>query len=182
VSNRTTIDQFSASFYSWLQQCLLHRAPQDDPQSYPMMMLGLAAYAVMDLLQARASSSWQLSLAMTAADTLLVVLFARVVLMVARKPERYVQTLTALAGTGAIVGLVGLPLVQMAERSRQLEQPVGGGLLLAWLLLVGWSVTVQAHIFRHALSTGIGIGLLVAGLHLVLAIGLFRLAFPVTAG
>ena len=45
-------------------------------------------------------------------------------------------------------------------------------LVLAWLLMLVWSIAVQAHIFRHALSTAYGSGLLLAGLHTVLIVTL----------
>jgi hypothetical protein len=170
-------DQLLACLSSWLNQCLMRRAPQDDPLSWSAMSWALAAYLVTDLLQARSSSGWSMSLAMTLVDTLVMVLFARVVLLVVKKTARFVQTLTSLAGTGAILGLVGLPLVQMAEQSRQVDEPMGA-LVWGWLLLLGWSIAVQAHIFRHALSTGIGAGLFVACLHLALVISLFRALFP----
>jgi hypothetical protein len=41
---------------------------------------------------------------------------------------------------------------------------------------------VQAHIFRHALSSRYGIGLLVAGLHTVVAIVLLNYFFPPAVG
>jgi hypothetical protein len=101
-------DQLLACLSSWLNQCLMRRAPQDDPLSWSAMSWALAAYLVTDLLQARSSSGWSMSLAMTLVDTLVMVLFARVVLLVVKKTARFVQTLTSLAGTGAILYRQGL--------------------------------------------------------------------------
>ncbi|GMQ87929.1 MAG: hypothetical protein BMS9Abin08_1143 [Gammaproteobacteria bacterium] len=166
---------------SWLEQSLLRRAPQADPVSATAMGWSLLAYVALDLLQARASSDWQTSLAMTALDTLIMVLFSWSVLRLTKKSARYMQTLTALAGTGAVLGLVGLPLIQQAAQAHLDEGPAGT-LVLGWLILLVWSISVQAHIYRHALSTRYGAGLLVAGLQMVLVISLLETLFPRTAG
>ena len=166
---------------SWLEQCLLRRAPQDDPFSHTGLLLALVAYLALGLLQAGASSGWVVSVGMVLADTLVMVVFTWTVLMVVNKSPRFTQTLTALAGTGAVLGLLGLPLIQLAARAHQGDGP-SGALVLGWLVLLAWSITVQAHIFRHAMSTGFGAGLMVAALHTVLAISLLETLFPRVAG
>ena len=173
--------QIGKWFLSWLEQCLLRRAPQADPVSLAALGGSLLAYLALDLLQARASSDWQTSLGMTALDMLIMVLFSWSVLRLTKKSARYLQTLTALAGTGAVLGLVGLPLIQQAARAHPGEDP-GGMLVLGWLVLLVWSISVQAHIYRHALSTRYGVGLLVAGLQMVLVISLLGTLFPQAAG
>ena len=166
---------------SWLQQCLLRRAPQDDPLSYSALQWSIVAYVLMDLLQARASSDWTASLGMTLLDTLIMLVFAWTVLLLMKKSARLVQTLTALAGTGAALGMLGLPLMLQAARTQGEDGPAGI-LVLGWLLMLGWSIAVQAHIFRHALSTRFGTGLLLAGLHTVLIVTLVETLFPRVAG
>ncbi|HHJ15448.1 MAG TPA: hypothetical protein ENJ80_02000 [Gammaproteobacteria bacterium] len=173
--------QIQAQLFSWLEQCLLRRAPQDDPLSWRRLQWALLAYIALDLAQARAGSDWTASLGMTLLDTLILILFSWSVLRVTGKTARYPQILTALAGTGLILGFVGLPLIL---RAAQLHADAGPdpGLLLGWLLLLGWSIAVQAHIYRHALSASYGAGLLVAGLQTVLAISLLETLFPRAAG
>jgi len=165
---------------SWLQQCVLRRAPQDDPFSPAGLVGALLAYGLVDVLQARAASDWPVALGMSLTDTLIVILFSWLVLLVAKKPARLAQTLTALAGTGAMLGLLGVPLMLQAG-AQQGGEP-GALLVLGWLVLLVWNISVQAHIFRHALSSRYGIGLLVAGLHTVVAIVLLDFMFPPTVG
>ena len=167
---------------SWLQQCLLRRAPQDDPLSYTALQWSIAAYVLMDLLQAGTSSDWPVSLGMTLLDTLVMILFVWALLRLMKKSARFVQTLTALAGTGTLLGIVGLPLMLQAARTTQAEDAAAGILVLSWLLMLVWSIAVQAHIFRHALSAGYATGLLVAGLHMVLIITLVETLFPRALG
>jgi CDP-diglyceride synthetase len=118
---------------------------------------------------------------MTALDVLIMILFSWSVLRLTKKSARYLQTLTALAGTGAVLGLVGLPLIQQAARAHTGEEPAAT-LVVGWLMLLVWSISVQAHIYRHALSTRYGVGLLVAGLQMVLVISLLETLFPQVAG
>jgi hypothetical protein len=165
---------------SWVQQCLLARAPQDDPLSGTALAGAVLAYLSVDVIQARTASGWTVSLAMSITDALIMVLYSWLVLRVAGKPERFAQTLTALSGTGALLGLMGVPLMLQASRVQHSGDP-GAALVVGWLMLLIWNITVQAHIFRHALSSRYGIGLLVAGLHTVVAIVLLNQFFPPTA-
>lgn len=71
--------------------------------------------------------------------------------------SRLPQTLLALAGTGFIFGLLAaLVLVQIEPGRPQPE------LALLYLGLFGWSLIVDANIYRHALSLKMGVGVLLA--------------------
>jgi len=70
---------------------------------------------------------------------------------------RLPQTLTALAGTGFIFGLLSLLILTRVDPNR--PQP---DLALFYLILFGWSLAVDAHIYRHALSIKMNIGVLLA--------------------
>jgi hypothetical protein len=70
---------------------------------------------------------------------------------------RLPQTLTALAGTGFIFGLLSLLILTRVDPDR--PQP---DLALFYLILFGWSLVVDAHIYRHALSIKMNIGVLLA--------------------
>lgn len=163
---------------SWLEQLMLRRAPQDDRLSYSVLGVALVAYLFIDLLQVLSSSTLTVGIAMSLVDTALLVLFVWPVLAVAGKRVRLVQTLTALAGTGALLGLIGLPLIQQAAQAHRAEAGPSAAMVFAWLALLAWSIAVKAHIFRHALSTRYGIGLLVAGVQTILAIVILELLFP----
>lgn len=162
---------------SWLLQAVLRRAPQDDRLSYEALVAALFVYFCADLLQAAGHSSSGTALAVTLMDMLVMVLFTWMVLLIANRAARLTQTLTALAGTGAVVGLAGLPLVLAAARVQQ-PDVVPQGFAVGWLAMMVWDVAVRAHIFRHALASPFGLGLVVAGLHTVVAIGFLEYFFP----
>ena len=163
--------------WSWVEQLLLRRAPQDDAFSRAALTASLCAYLAVDVLQALGGSAWRVAWAMTFADTLVMVLFAWAVLLLAGKSQRLVQTLTALAGTGTLLGLPGVPLVWQAAHSQQTGGP-SAAIVSGWLVLLVWTVAVEAHIFRHALSTRYGFGLMISGLHAVIDIYTLELLFP----
>ena len=71
--------------------------------------------------------------------------------------ERVQQTLVAMAGTGLIFGLISIPLLLQFQPNT--SQP---GLALAYLGLFAWSLAVDGHIYRHALSIKMSMGVLAA--------------------
>ena len=73
------------------------------------------------------------------------------------RTARIPQTISALAGTGFIFGLLALLLVLQLDP----QQP-NPGLALAYLGLFIWSLVVDGHIYRHALSIKMSLGVLVA--------------------
>ena len=91
-------------------------------------------------------------------DTAMLVGLALAGLWVRSFKDRTTQTITALAGTGAIIGLIGYPIM-IYLHSLGTDEPTFAGLFL--LLLIVWNVMVIGHILRHALSlpywAGIGI-------------------------
>ena len=70
---------------------------------------------------------------------------------------RLPQTLTALAGTGLFFGLLSLLILSRIDPGE--PQP---DIALLYLGLFGWSLTVDAYIYRNALSIKMGIGVLLA--------------------
>ena len=80
--------------------------------------------------------------------------------MLRRHPLRFEQTLSALTGTGTLMGLLALPLMVWI-----VQQSPDGDIALPSLLLLGlmaWNIAIMAHILRHALNTPIWGGALYA--------------------
>jgi hypothetical protein len=110
-------------------------------------------------------------------DTALLIVFIQALLYLLSRGTRILQTLTAMAGSGSLLGLVALPLVLWGQPS-QAEEQVSGLLLYAWLLLLLWNLLVAGHILRHALSTSLGIGVGVALLYALFSMQLVAALFP----
>jgi len=90
-----------------------------------------------------------------------------------RSPNRLPQTLMALTGTGFVFGLISMLLLTQAT-----PQGFPPGLVLIWLCVFMWSLVVDAHIYRHALSITMSLGVLVAVLVFALNFMVIEMLFP----
>lgn len=129
---------------AWLAQGLLIDQALDEPNSAPRNLLAIAVQfgAVAVLLKLRNHAA------------------------------RIPQTISALAGTGFIMGLLAFALLAQLDSTR--PQP---GLALAYLGLFIWSLAVDGNIYRHALSTKMSFGVLVAVLVFAVNFILLKAAF-----
>ncbi len=75
------------------------------------------------------------------------------------------QTIAALSGTGVLFGAMSIYLLSLIDVERPQAE-----LAAFYLLLFFWSLAVDGHIYRHALSSKMGVGVLVA-------VGIFALNF-----
>jgi hypothetical protein len=160
-----------------LDIALLRLGPQDLPDSRFLLGLTLTAHALSVLLLSLAVHSVASSFLAGVVDTAVLVLLTLTLLYAQKLQQRLVQTLSALAGTGALLGFLALVPTWwwfLAERS-------GGDRALPWLLLlllVVWSLLVMGHVLRHALSANLGIGLAVAAVFYWIAITVRDRLFP----
>ena len=93
---------------------------------------------------------------------------------------RYLQTVTALIGTGIIFNLMAWPVLSFGG----LEQAsaVAGQLLsLVVIALISWEVLVTAHIFRNALDTKMTQAVLLSMALFLVTLTLSQLVFPETS-
>lgn len=164
----------------FIQICLLRQGPQDLPSSGILLAIALAAHTLMSVVLSNISLGALSALFSGILDTLLLVVLTGTLLYVQRRKARLVQTVTALAGTGAIITFLALPLSGWLHRADQAAHE-GGFALLLLLILTGWSLAVAGHIFRHALSVPYFIGLVLAAVFYWISISVFRALFPLGA-
>lgn len=134
--------------------CLLRAKPQDLPASALLTGTTLAAYFLTGLLISLGRQSPGLALLAALADSAVLALLTHTVLLLRKHPERLAQTLSALAGTGAVTQLIAWPL---------LATP-------ALLVLLVWSLAINAHILRHALEVRLGPAILISAGFLLVAV------------
>lgn len=142
-------------FAIFLRICLLRANPQDLPASNALLALALLAHAAADVLSLRGMVESRAALQAAVIDTVLLVALAHTALLLRNHADRARQTLTALAGCGALLTVLSHAAVTLA-------QPVVAPPVTALPFIV-WFVLVYGHILRHALSTGFA---LAAGLGL----------------
>src|SRR5690606_26614053 len=74
-------------------------------------------------------------------------------------PERWLQTSTALAGTGVIFSIMAFPLfyLRVYVQSGPAIQALIGMLIISLIL---WNISVMTHILKNALSSSYVLGVL----------------------
>ena len=139
--------------------CLLRAGPQDLPASWGLEALALTAYVAVGTLDGLVQLTLWNALLANVVEAFILVSITHIVLWIRDLPRRAVQSITALAGTSAVLGLIAFPLLTALHADQ-------GALVvlqaLLWLLLVAWQVLVYGHILRHALDVPLPVGLVVA--------------------
>ncbi|MEO6696545.1 MAG: hypothetical protein ABIN45_00890 [Gammaproteobacteria bacterium] len=151
----------------FMDMCLLRAGPQDLPTSPPLLTVSLFAYIATSIALGVATQSFGSAVLYGLADTLTLAVLTYSLLMVRRLPQRLTQTLSALAGTGAVIGLFALPLVLVQNAAQVLL-----------LLIMLWSLTVTGHILRHALNVSLPMGILASMGYLLASLALATLLAP----
>ncbi|AOU97258.1 hypothetical protein BI364_03930 [Acidihalobacter yilgarnensis] len=100
----------AVSFLSFLKRilnlCMMRAGPQDMPASFGWMAFSLAAYLMVSAVNVLPLSGWWGGLLQAVVETAVLVAWVYGALMLTQHPQRLVQTLTALAGSGAVMGLL----------------------------------------------------------------------------
>jgi len=134
----------------------LQSGPQDLPVSWPITLAIISVYLLLGVFTGQKLGDGD-SAAATFAVTALQFVAVFAMLQIRKYPERLAQTLSGLAGVGIIFGVLSFVLLAQADAARQ--QPV---LALAWFSIFFWSLVVDAHIYKNALSITMAQGMLIA--------------------
>lgn len=161
----------------WLDICLLRAGPQDVPASRVLLWLTLIAYLLVSFLLSQPGYPSAVAARVAGVDLALLVVFVTAPLYLLDKTARIGQTLAALAGSGALLGVLALPVIRVVLAG-QVAGEVPPTAALVWLILFGWSLLVVAHIMRHALSVAFAVGLGVAVLYTLVAMQVIGTLFP----
>ena len=154
---------------TFINLCLLRANPQDLPTAPALTVVTLLAYTLVSVGLALPDLGWERAALWAVLDTLVLAILTHSALLLRRFPERLYQTLTALMGSGALLGLLAWPVVALQNVTAQ-------------IIMLVWNLAVVAHILRHALSVPLALGIL-ASLGYFMADLLLSMAFmaPVTA-
>jgi hypothetical protein len=130
---------------------LLRRGPEDVPASPALLAVVISIYfagaAITGALFSPPDQPWASQLVVAIFVTLA---FYQVALSVAKKRERFVQTMTAMFAVRAIFTPILAPLVGSFMASLQAKQPVSSMLLLLILAGTVWGFVVDVRIMRSA--------------------------------
>ncbi|MDS4028464.1 MAG: hypothetical protein RKO66_00080 [Candidatus Contendobacter sp.] len=147
-----------ALFELFLDICLFRKGPQDVPAGMALLKLCLLGYGLSGLALLLLSTPAPVAILQILLDLVLLAGLLHLALLARRHPQRFEQTLSALTGTGTLMGLLALPVMVWIVR----QGPSGDTQLpaLLWLGLMAWSITVMAHILRQALDIPVWAGAL----------------------
>lgn len=162
-----------------LKMLLLRTAPQDLPFSSVLLGRIVFLYLLSGLVVLNGRVESSMALAQMTVGIIIVMFFSYLILALLGHKERFVQTVTALAGTGIIFNLMAWPVLRQTTLDTGTNTLSGQSALLM-LMLVSWEVIITAHIYRHALNMQLAKTIILSiGLFLI-SMTLSQLIFPPT--
>lgn len=156
--------------------CRLRLAPQDVPTSSSLLVSSFIAYATFSLAQGVIELSVARAMVAAMVDTLLLGTLSYFLLWARMHANRWMQTATALAGSGAIFEAMSLPFL-VWQHQLDKQDPMALVPFLFTLALLFWFIVVIGHILRHALSTGLAVGAVLATLYMYLSLSVMSIIF-----
>ncbi|MET0013918.1 MAG: hypothetical protein ABW088_09725 [Sedimenticola sp.] len=157
--------------------CLLRAGPQDLPASGFLMLwtavLGLITGTIVIVGDFGGPANALMAQLM---DLVLVVVLLRIGLEFTGLQARFVQSATALFGTGVMVNLVSMPL-QLMIGEDPAASPLGQIGVLLFLFLAVWAIVIIAHILRYTFQITFLGGSALAILYFFLINGLVQALF-----
>lgn len=151
----------------FIEICLLRAAPQDLPASRFLAVIALGLYGAVGLALGLRNVGFGRAMLAVTLDIGLLAGLLFLLLWIRQLLNRYLQALTALLGTGAVLEVVVSPLLLWQETwpAGAATPAMVAGSMLFWLWLL-WGLVVVGHILRHTLSTVFPVGVMLGLLYM----------------
>ncbi|HEX7047723.1 MAG TPA: hypothetical protein VF275_09165 [Gammaproteobacteria bacterium] len=163
-----------ALFVRYLDLVLMRLPPQAFPASRFLFGVTLLAFAIVMLVSNFIlSGDWVYSLVRAVLSVFNLCAGAALILVIAKRSARWQQTATALLGGETVIALIVLPV--LLARTMGMENVF---LLMSLLLFLAWELVFLAHVYRNALGTGMGTGLLIAVIYVISSVYIKQLVMP----
>ncbi|WP_143735885.1 hypothetical protein [Methyloprofundus sedimenti] len=170
---------FLKTMYAYLKLlfnvCLFKKGPHEIPHSKQLLRLSTIAYALISYLLILLSSDSLSALFQVATELIITFSFAALILSIANKLQRFVQTTSTLLGTDAIISTFAIPILAILN-----QDPSNMLAILTMLALMIWNWLVTAHIIRHALNKSFSFALGIAFLYVFSASQIMGILFPIS--
>lgn len=157
------------------QIAILRRSPEVLPPSSVLLWLALWAHWLTGVVLSLYTLPFGEALLSALIGTLIMVALVHMILVLHRLQHRFMQTVTALAACEALLGLLAIPPTAWFFMGGDIRD-IGA---MFSLLLLGWNITIAAHIFRHALNITLGMGFLFSVGYTLVSISLGSIIGPV---
>lgn len=156
----------------------LHRSgPQDLPASQFLLGAVLVAYAIVNFLALTVISVTQRDVMLLLIEPIVDLGVVFLVLKLFEKTRRFLQTATALVGTGVILSLIYIPVLHWNEVLQAPPTELTAPQVLALLLLV-WSLDVAGYILSKALGKPYIVGVSIVVVYELASMSLRQALFP----
>lgn len=170
-------NQYKSLWHIFWGICVFKNGPQDVAISYSLIKWVFIGYVTVGAVLFFSSTPTTIAIVISFTETILLTGFVYLLLSLFAVSERFLQTITALYGTGAIITSLSVPIVFYIDESVRHEQSAGiAGLLL--LAVVCWSYTIMAHILHKAIEKSLGVSLLLTFCYLYLSYKIISVIFP----
>lgn len=170
-------NQYKSLWHIFWGICVFKKSPQDIVNSYALVKLAFIGYVTVGAILFFSSTPTTIAIVISFIETILLTGFVYLLLNFFTVSNRFIQTITALYGSGAIITSFSVPIVFYIDASVRHEQSAGiAGLLL--LAVVCWSYTIMAHILHKAIDKSLGVSLLLTFCYLYLSYQFIKLIFP----
>jgi hypothetical protein len=146
----------------FVELCALRRTPQDLPASDVLfVVVGFASLVVGIFIGLIARLSLAVSFWQSLAEIALMLGVLAGALRLLGLQARFIQSATALLGSGTVIGALALiPLSFNPTGTQETDLAALGALLLLGLFV--WSVVVAGHVLRHTFRISLGQGAAIA--------------------
>jgi hypothetical protein len=172
-------------FLAFFDICRLSKGPQDIPASKNLLTLCLVTYGLLSVQLAELSQPIDKAVLAGGLEVVLIMIFSLALLQIRGKSSRWVQTVTALAGTGIIISIIAIPLYLFigvgADNAATSEGFQGLGLLFL-AILACWNITIMGHILRHSLDINMFSAIVLAIAYVWIIFSFTSAIMPMEAG
>ncbi|NKB38295.1 MAG: hypothetical protein GKR93_14215 [Gammaproteobacteria bacterium] len=146
---------------SFFAICCFEKKPQDLPASKELWFVTLLSYLTSSIILTLTTQAVETSLISGILDTTILATLTLATLRFKGVSERWLQVTSALYGTGFLFGIAAIPLSYLLSTLPQ-ESPVVFLVFLFVISLMLWNIGVMAHILKHALSSTMLLGVMLA--------------------
>ena len=153
------LGQWLTSLRHYFYMCLFLSSPERLPYSPQALLLTGFAYFLLGLLLVDADNSYPEVCAQILLELLLLALIAWLLLRWKRKPERLLQTCSALLGVTLMFSLLIIPLYRSATSDGAIENANLAFLILAIHI---WNLAVMSLIFKRAFEISTQLSAIIA--------------------
>lgn len=155
----------------------LKSVPQDMPFDKPLAIKIAFGYWISGVMVLSSTLDPSALMESMTLSLVIVTVFVYVVLRVLNLQARFIQTFSAVTGVGLLFNLASWPMLAVVGDDSQ-SASMMTMMSFVFLMLISWEVLVKAHIFKHALETGMLNALLLSFAMFFIAMTLTQLLFP----